>query len=144
MAQQIVLLVDDNPDLRVIGTAILTSHGFVAHGAKNGEQGVEMARLHNPDIIIMDLAMPVMDGWEAVERLKADPATAHIPILAATAYAPSEEEIQEAGFCGLLTKPFPPAYLIGGVEHCLRAVAGGVTWIPRLEREIAAAPNGVL
>lgn len=105
-----VLLVEDNADNQEIYRLILKHHGFVVLQAWDGECGVRMARHHAPDLILMDLTMPVVDGLEATRMLKADPATSGIPIIALTAHAETEDRdaAAEAGCVSFLSKPVAP------------------------------------
>jgi CheY-like chemotaxis protein len=82
-----ILLVEDNPENRDMLSRRLVKRGFELVYAEDGAQAVESARNEHPDLILMDLNLPVMDGWEATRRIKADPATAAIPVIALTAHA---------------------------------------------------------
>lgn len=82
-----VLLVEDNVDNRAIYRLILEHGGYEVLEAPDGEQGVRMAREEHPDLILMDISIPVIDGWEATRTLKGSEATAGIPIIALTAHA---------------------------------------------------------
>lgn len=105
-----VLLVEDNADNQEIYRLILRHHGFAVLQAWDGECGVRMARHHVPDLILMDLTMPVVDGLQATRMLKADPATSRIPIIALTAHAETEDRdaAAEAGCVSFLSKPVEP------------------------------------
>lgn len=120
-----VLLVEDNPDNQEIYRIILSHHGFVVLQAWDGECGVRMARHHTPDLILMDLTMPVVDGLEATRMLKSDPATSGIPIIALTAHAEHEDRAAaaEAGCVSFLTKPATPARVAGEVRRVLEMPA---------------------
>ena len=85
MAAATILLVEDNPDNRAIYGTILRHFGYTVAEAETGEDGVRMAREIHPALILMDVAMPGMDGWEATRILKGDPDTAAIPVIALTA-----------------------------------------------------------
>ena len=109
-----VLLADDHEDNRTALLMMLERDGYRTLGAANGQAAVEMAREHLPDLVVMDLAMPVMDGREATRILKADERTRHIPVVMLTAMALSVERdrILQEGFDGLLIKPcLPPDFL---------------------------------
>lgn len=137
MAQQLVLVTDDNPDVRLIFKTILEDRGFAVAQAVNGEEAVELVRLHRPDLIFMDLMMPGMDGWEAMATLRTDAEEiSKIPVVAVTAYEPSLEEIQGAGFCAFLRKPISPAEVVRAVKVCLDAFDRGEEWIADLARQI--------
>ena len=94
-----ILLVEDNEMNRDMLQRRLQRKGFEVVVAVDGQQGVELAREHVPDLILMDLSLPVMDGWTATRRIKADPTTGEIPIIALTAHAMTgdREKALEAG-----------------------------------------------
>jgi CheY-like chemotaxis protein len=102
-----ILYVEDNDDNVYMLKNRLTRAGFTVVIATNGVQGVAMAASEHPDLIIMDLTLPDMDGWEATQRIKADPATTHIPIVALTANAMTgdREKAIAAGCDDFDTKP---------------------------------------
>ena len=105
-----ILVVEDDPDNRRIVVKVLAVDGYTTLEAADGESAVALARREHPDAILMDLAMPGVDGWEAARRLKADPATADIPIVALTAFAlrGDEDRAREAGCDAYLSKPCRP------------------------------------
>jgi two-component system cell cycle response regulator DivK len=117
-----VLLVEDNPDNREIVDAMLSHAGYRVVMAHTGDEGVALARSAEPDVVLMDIALPVLDGWEATQRLKSDPATRHIPVIALTAHAMPEHRAraQAAGFDGYLTKPIEPREVLAEVERIAR------------------------
>ncbi|HYW10262.1 MAG TPA: response regulator [Longimicrobium sp.] len=121
MASPIILLVEDNPDNRAIYGTILRHFGFEVAEAETGEDGVRMAREISPALILMDVAMPGMDGWEATRILKGDPETAGIPVIALTAHAMSEDRrrAEEVGCDGYLSKPVEPRRVVAEVERLL-------------------------
>ena len=102
-----VLLVEDNDANREMLSRRLERAGHVVLAAADGAQGVRVARESVPDVVLMDMSLPVMDGWEATRQLKADQATRHIPVVALTAHAMFEdrERALEAGCDMFLTKP---------------------------------------
>ena len=102
-----ILLVEDNEMNRDMLSRRLERKGFEVVIAIDGQAGVDMASSTNPDIILMDLSLPVIDGWEATRRIKADPATQSIPVIALTAHAMAGDEIKarEAGCDDYDTKP---------------------------------------
>ncbi len=114
-----ILLVDDHEDNRHALTVVLEREGYVAVEAENGLEAVEIAQARRPDLILMDLAMPVMDGREAMRRLRADPRTADVPIVVLTAMALSvdRERLVAEGFDGLLVKPCMPPVLLREVRR---------------------------
>ncbi len=103
-----VLLIEDNEANRYLARFLLEKHGIRVVQAMNGAEGVAMALENPPDLILMDIEMPEMDGYEAARRLRADPATARVPVMAFTSYAhPSDRERALAeGFADYLEKPF--------------------------------------
>ena len=102
-----VLVVEDNELSMVLVTDILRHHGYEVIQATNGSQGLELARGHSPDLILMDIQMPVMDGFEAISQLKADEKTAGIKIVAVTSFAMAEEKkrVLETGADEYIAKP---------------------------------------
>jgi len=114
-----VLLVEDNEDNRFIYATALRHVGYEVIEAVSGTQGIEQARAHRPDLILMDISIPDVDGWEATIVLKADPLTRAIPIIAVTAHVlPGDERrSMEAGCDGYLAKPVSPGALIAEVDR---------------------------
>ncbi len=119
-----ILVAEDEPDNRRIVVRVLTVEGYETLEAADGHAAVALARREHPDLIMMDLAMPGMDGWEAARQLKADPETADIPIIALTAFAlrGDEERAREAGCDDYLSKPCRPQTIR---EVVARFLAGG-------------------
>lgn len=116
-----VLLVEDNLDNQVIYRMILEHHGYEVIEAGDGRTGVELARERRPDIVLMDISLPVMDGWDATRILKGDPATAAIPVIALTAHAlrSDEAKAQEIGFDAFIRKPAEPKLVLQTVQRFL-------------------------
>jgi CheY-like chemotaxis protein len=114
-----VLLVEDNEDNRIIYATALRYAGYEVFEAITGTEGVYQARTNRPDLILMDISVPELDGWEATAILKADPTTKHIPVIAVTAHAlPGDEERSiRAGCDGYLAKPIQPAMLLAEVDR---------------------------
>ncbi|HEX8392611.1 MAG TPA: response regulator [Longimicrobium sp.] len=114
-----ILLADDHEDNRVALTAVLERDGYRALEAAHGQEAVDMVREHMPDLVLMDLAMPVMDGRAAMHELRADPRTKDIPIVLLTAMALSvdRDRIMGEGFDGLLIKPCLPPHLLQEVRR---------------------------
>lgn len=102
-----ILIVEDDPQNMTLFRDLLVVSGYETFEATDGEQGVELARANRPDLILMDVQMPVMDGLEATRILKADSVTSGIPVVALTASAMrgDEERTIEAGCDGYMTKP---------------------------------------
>jgi two-component system cell cycle response regulator DivK len=107
MAASRVLLVEDNDDNFALVRFLLEREGYTVIEARNGVQGLALARTESPDLILMDLSLPEMDGWEAARELKGNPKTAAIPLLAITAHTlPGDRKhALESGFDGYISKP---------------------------------------
>ena len=116
-----VLLVEDNEMNRDMLSRRLIRRGFEVIFAVDGKQGVDAARREKPDIILMDMSLPVMDGWEATRCVKADDATRSVPVIDLTAHAMSgdREKAMEAGCDDYDTKPVELDRLIGKIERLL-------------------------
>jgi len=123
----IVLLVDDYPDAREMYAEYLEFSGFEIVQAGNGVEAIERANDSHPDVILMDLSLPVMDGWEATRRLKADDRTKHIPVLAVTGHALTgvSNDAKAAGCDGFITKPCLPEDLVAEIKKTLARVEAG-------------------
>ena len=117
----LILIVEDQSALRALYVQHLTISGFDVIEAANGEDAVTRSTAHSPDCILMDLSLPVVDGWEATRRLKADSRTAHIPVVALTAHDGSGElqRATSAGCDWFVPKPCPPDALITEVRRIL-------------------------
>lgn len=117
-----ILVVEDQDDNRRILRDLLASAGYEMVEAVTGKEGVSMAQMHRPDLIIMDIQMPEMDGYEATRQIKANSALREIPIIAVTSYALSgdDEKAYEAGCVGYITKPFSPRQLLAKIKEFLR------------------------
>jgi CheY-like chemotaxis protein len=116
-----ILYVEDNEDNIYVVKNRFTRAGFTILVATDGEQGVAMAATERPDLILMDLRLPVLDGWEATRRIKAQPETQHIPIIALTAHAMSgdREKALAAGCDDFDTKPVEMPRLLEKVRALL-------------------------
>lgn len=116
-----LLLVEDNEMNRDMLSRRLLKRGYEVLLAEDGGLGVSRAQADRPDLILMDMSLPVLDGWEATRRLKADPATRAIPIIALTAHAMAGDEAKarEAGCDDFDTKPVDFARLLGKIEAFL-------------------------
>lgn len=118
-----VLLADDRDTTREAYAGLLRSIGYTTYCARDGREACDLARDVLPDLIVMDLRMPVLDGWEATRILKSDPRTAHIPVAAFSAYADPEvinPRHAECGFDAVWQKPFAPQQLLEMAERLLR------------------------
>lgn len=116
-----ILVVEDTEDNRRIIRDLLTSFGYELIEARDGVEGVAMAQSHRPDLILMDIQLPVMDGYEATRRIRAHPDLKHIPVIAVTSYALSGDEAKarEAGCDAYIAKPFSPRQLLAKVREFL-------------------------
>lgn len=116
-----VLLVDDYPDAREMYSEYLRFSGFDVVEAANGLEALERAADSSPDIILMDLSLPVMDGWEATRRLKANRQTSSIPVVALTGHALAgvSEDARRAGCDAFVTKPCLPEDLVREIRRVL-------------------------
>jgi CheY-like chemotaxis protein len=117
-----VLLVEDNPDNFELVRFLLVQAGYEVLEARNGRQGLNIARQEIPDLILMDLSLPEIDGWTAAAELKADPATAAIPLLALTAHTlPGDRQhALEVGFNGFVSKPINIAKFPSTIDFALK------------------------
>jgi CheY-like chemotaxis protein len=116
-----ILLVEDNEMNRDMLSRRLMRKGFEVIVAVDGQQGVDMAKSNAPDLILMDMSLPVLDGWEATKQLKSDDATRSIPVIALTAHAMTgdEDKAKEAGCNDYDTKPVDLPRLLGKIEALL-------------------------
>ena len=116
-----ILVVEDQADNRRIVRDLLTRSGYEIVEAMTGEEGVTMAEMQQPDLILMDIQLPVIDGYEATRRIKANPALQHVPIIAVTSYALSGDDVQAfaAGCDAYIAKPFSPRALLAKVREYL-------------------------
>jgi two-component system cell cycle response regulator DivK len=117
-----ILLVEDNEMNRDMLSRRLQRKGYEVVLALDGQSGVEMTQTQTPDLVLMDMSLPVLDGWEATRRLKADTATRHIPVIALTAHAMSSdrEKAIEAGCDDYDTKPVELTRLLAKIDALLR------------------------
>jgi two-component system, cell cycle response regulator DivK len=117
-----ILIIDDNDHERDIFASFLRFVGGTVREARNGQEGLDVARAHRPSLILLDLTMPVLDGWGAIVRLRTDPRTEAIPVIALTAHHLEWERLEQAGFCAYLEKPIVPFRVLEEVERCLGSV----------------------
>ena len=117
-----ILLVEDNEMNRDMLSRRLVRNGYEVFPAKDGQQGVNMALSQRPDIILMDMSLPVLDGWEATRRIKANDATRRIPVIALTAHAMAgdREKAIEVGCDDYDTKPVEISRLVGKITALLK------------------------
>lgn len=121
MSQRTVLIVDDNSNSREVHALLLEHFGYAVLRASDGGEGVRSAREHHPDVILMDVSMPVVDGIEATELLKADIATRDIPVIGISAHgdAATIGRALAVGMDCYLTKPAAPRAVLQTIERCL-------------------------
>jgi CheY-like chemotaxis protein len=126
-AGQTLLLVEDNEDNRIIYSTVLRHLGYQVLEAQDGVQAVALARSEHPDLILMDISIPMIDGWEATRVLRRDPATRSIPIVALTAHAMDDdrERAAEIGFTSYLAKPVEPRAVVAEVRRWLGGSSSG-------------------
>ncbi|MDB4971434.1 MAG: Chemotaxis protein CheV [Myxococcales bacterium] len=117
----LVLVVEDFEELYELYSDFLAGAGYAVEGTNNGVEAVEECRRTLPDLVLMDLALPRMNGWEAIELLKSEAATRHIPIIALTGHVKREyaDLARKAGADAVLLKPCPLNQLLGEVERLL-------------------------
>lgn len=116
-----ILLVEDNEDNITVYRTILEHSGFRVLEARDGREGIRAAREAMPDLVLMDISIPFVDGWQATQILKADPATAAIPVVALTAHAFETDRARamELGCAGYLVKPIEPRQVVEAVRRLL-------------------------
>jgi two-component system cell cycle response regulator DivK len=116
-----ILMIEDSEDNRQIVRDLIATTGYELVEALDGAAGIAMAAEHRPDLILMDIQLPVVDGYEATRQIKADPALRHIPIIAVTSYALSGDEAKAraAGCDGYVAKPFSPRELLAKIHQFL-------------------------
>jgi CheY-like chemotaxis protein len=117
-----ILIVEDYDDAREMYRDYLEFSGFQVDTARDGHEALEQARRHNPDLVLMDLSLPGLDGWEATRILKKDPATSHLMVVALSAHALSAEgdRARAAGCDGFIAKPCLPHDLVDQITEILK------------------------
>ena len=116
-----ILVVEDQEDNRQILRDLLSSAGYEMSEAGDGQEALAAVAKHRPDLILMDIQLPIMDGYEATRRIKADPNTKAIPIIVVTSYALSgdESKARDAGCDAYVTKPYSPRALLAKIREFL-------------------------
>jgi two-component system cell cycle response regulator DivK len=119
-----ILVVEDQEDNRQILRDLLSNAGYEMIEAEDGQQALTQAAKHKPDLILMDIQLPLLDGYEATRRIKADPALNAIPIIVVTSYALSgdEEKAHAAGCDAYVAKPFSPRALLAKIREYLPVI----------------------
>lgn len=122
-----ILLIEDNPQNRYLTAFLLEQRGHEIHQAETGPLGLELAARVGPDLILLDIQLPGMDGYAVARALKSDPHLQSIPIIAVTSYAlvGDREKCLAAGAEGYIEKPINPDTFVAEVERFLRARPGG-------------------
>jgi two-component system response regulator VicR len=119
---KVVVCIEDEPEMIDLVKLILSRKGFQVVGAMGGREGLEAIQRHKPDLVLLDLMMPDMDGWEVYQKMKADDATKAIPVIVVTAKAQSIDKVlglHIAKVDDYITKPFGPQELLESVEQVL-------------------------
>jgi CheY-like chemotaxis protein len=119
LSSQRVLYVEDHPSLRAAVLMSLEAAGYGTLAAGDGLEGVDLARRERPDVILMDLHLPRMSGWEALQALQNDPDTSAIPVIAVTAGELDPARARTAGFADFIPKPFQATRLISAIRTIL-------------------------
>jgi two-component system, cell cycle response regulator DivK len=121
MAGKRILAIEDHEENRRLLRDLLTSFDYELVEAVTGEEGLQLAEAERPDLILMDIQLPGIDGYEVTRRIKANPSLRHIPVIAVTSYALSGDDVKalEAGCDAYVTKPFDPAELLDKIREFL-------------------------
>lgn len=122
MSVKSILCIEDEPEMIDLIRLILSRRGFEVRGAPSGEDGLKMMRESRPDLVLLDLMMPGMDGWEVYQQMKADDATKNIPVIVVTAKAQNIDKVlglHIAKVDDYIAKPFGPQELVESVEKVL-------------------------
>lgn len=119
-----VLLVDDDPDNLTLAGELLRFHGAQVEAASSADEALARLQSCHPNLLLLDLSMPVMDGWQLYRAIRAVEGFAHTPAIALTAHAMrgDAEKALAFGFDGYITKPFDPRGLVESIQACLRAL----------------------
>jgi two-component system, OmpR family, response regulator VicR len=120
--KKLILCIEDEEEMIDLIRLILTRRGFDVRGANGGKEGLEIIRTEHPDLILLDLMMPDMDGWEVYQQMKADDATKNIPVIVVTAKAQSIDKVlglHIAKVDDYIAKPFSPQELLNSVDNVL-------------------------
>src|SRR2546428_8421276 len=147
-----ILVIEDNPANLELMTYLLRAHSYEPLCASNGEKGLALAQSTHPDIVVCDIQLPNMDGFEVVRRLKSDPATRSIPVVAVTAFAMvgDRDRALAAGFDGYIGKPIVPETFVPQVEQFLDVKSAGrhapiyATSVPAPQRTMVAPGARIL
>ena len=122
-----IVCIEDEPDLLDLACFILSRKGYAVSGASSGREGLGLIENLKPDLVLLDLMMPDMDGWDVYQRIKADPETHHIPVIVITAKTQSVDRVPGLYIARVedyLTKPYGPAELLKSVAKVLPSTNG--------------------
>ncbi|RJQ53472.1 MAG: response regulator [Desulfobacteraceae bacterium] len=121
-----ILVIEDNPQNLYLITFILEKHGYEVIQAKNGREGIELAERDDPTLILLDIQLPVMNGYEVAKALKENRSTSEIPVVAVTSYAMvgDRERVLSAGCTGYIEKPINPDTFVSEIERHFRLQSG--------------------
>jgi two-component system, cell cycle response regulator len=135
-----ILVIEDNAANMELMTYLLQAFGYATLTARDGKEGLEVAQRERPDLIVCDIQLPVMNGYEVARQIKADPALRDIPLVAVTAYAmvDDRQKTLAAGFDGYLTKPIAPETFVRQIEAFMRAGLRGTSALPSSETTMAS------
>jgi two-component system, cell cycle response regulator DivK len=124
LAEWKVLIVDDQKDNLAVAEMVFHFHKAEVRVAHNGVEGMAMLKDYSPTLILLDLSMPEMSGWEMFKELRANESTMHVPVIALTAHAMAgdEQRVKEAGFDGYIAKPFSVATIIFQIQNILKSL----------------------
>lgn len=119
--EKTVLVIEDSASVRRLVEVCLRSLGVIVESAADGMEGLTAIGELQPDVVVLDIGLPKMDGWQVLQEMRADPATAHIQVLVLTAHAQPEiaEQAEKGGANAFMTKPFRPLELRANIEKLL-------------------------
>jgi DNA-binding response OmpR family regulator len=120
--KKLILCIEDDQEMIDLIRLILSRHGFDVRGATGGKEGLEIVRNEHPDLILLDLMMPDMDGWEVYQQMKADETIKNTPVIVVTAKAQSIDKVlglHIAKVDDYISKPFSPQELLSSIDHVL-------------------------
>lgn len=114
----IVLVIEDDEQNHILMDSVLASMGHEALHARNGQEGIELAETHQPDLILLDMRLPLMNGWEVASKLKSDQELLHIPVIAVSVLVNTADKMRalDAGCDGFISKP----YTLNGIRSCIQ------------------------
>jgi two-component system response regulator VicR len=122
IAKKCIVYIEDDPEMLDLVELILNRHGFEVHGAHGGREGIDLVHQEHPDLILLDLMMPDLDGWDVYQQLKAEPDTKAVPVIVITAKTQSIDKVlglHIAKVDDYISKPFRPQELLDSIEKVL-------------------------